>query len=108
MNPNPIEWDTIVHGLGQMCRDTTGELYLDAISGGVPGYSYEWVGADSTYYTENPVGVYAGLYTLTVRDTNSVCNNWIPSTVLEADLFDVKMTAIIDIQWIPNFLCRLF
>ena len=72
----------------------TGELNLEGIRGGVPGYTYEWVGADSIYYTENPKGVYAGVYTLTVSDANACLKTDSNIEVFEADLFDVDTLVI--------------
>ena len=37
----------------------SGKLYVD-VDGGIPGYTYQWSGEDSTYFSEDPVDVYAG------------------------------------------------
>ncbi len=97
--PLPIVFENLSDDSAK-CADTpTGLLRVD-VSGGVPGYTYLWSGDDSTYTTQDPVGVYAGFYTLVVTDAN-FCVKTDTISVYEADLFDVEMFVLTDYHGSP-------
>ncbi|NVK84470.1 MAG: SprB repeat-containing protein, partial [Cytophagia bacterium] len=70
--------------------NTTGAIQL-AVSGGSPGYTYDWNGG--TYNTKDISGLAAGTYSVTVTDIAG-CNSTVSITITQPNVLSASATKV--------------
>lgn len=85
--PSAIEIDLDVED-NATCGNSNGEIELDDVDGGTPGYTYLWsTGAT----TQDLVNIPAGTYTLTVTDANG-CTATASETIINTNAPNISRT----------------
>ncbi|MEN8157838.1 MAG: gliding motility-associated C-terminal domain-containing protein, partial [Bacteroidota bacterium] len=95
-DPPAIVIDTLEADSARCANTATGFVNLH-VSGGVPGYGYQW---SNGAFTQDLAWIGAGVYTVVVKDTNQ-CVKIDSIEVFEADQFDVVLAITSDYNGTP-------
>ncbi|MGM0473888.1 MAG: gliding motility-associated C-terminal domain-containing protein [Bacteroidota bacterium] len=94
--PGPILIDSLTADSAYCHGTATGSVNLE-VSGGIPGYNYQWSNGSTDEDLED---IYAGVYTVTITDRN-LCEKTDSVEVYEADRFEVTLAIASDYHGVP-------